>query len=231
MTYPTNFMRLALVMLVAAGSFYATPTFAQMTPVKETIQGMSQGSQNCLVLSFPEMGTKEIERAWEKYVKEFGGKTRKESKTGEIFTNNAVVKKFGDNTIDIYGKVTGDKNNASLAVFFNLGGAYLNSKDHPEKYKKAYDMLTQFGVATLREEVQNTMKDEDKKLRKEEDRLKGLVKNQAELEKGIENDKNKIKKAEDDIKKSIDAQKTQTVIVEKQKGVVEEVKKKLSELK
>ena len=47
---------------------------------------------------------------------------------------------------------------------FDLGGAYLNSKDHPEKFKVIETMLEDFASSTVNNWVEGVVRDEKKVL-------------------------------------------------------------------
>lgn len=228
------------IMTAALVATSLTATFAQKAEVTESAQSMNAGSQNAFSVKLPGTETKDVERAWEKYVKEFGGKTKKDKKTGEFLSNNCAIKKLnGDNTIDISARVSPEgKTDNTLTVWFNLGGAYLSSAAHADKVPFAKEMLMGFANSVSRTMIEDNLKEEQKKLKKEEDKLKDLEKDKKGLDSDIESYKKKIKKAEDDIKKAEDdikknaeTQKIQAAAIGTQKEVVEVVKKKLDNLK
>lgn len=224
------------ILLAAFWAATATWSFAQSAVVKEGNNSMSLGSYNALSVELPGTETKEVEKAWDKFIDEYKGKTKKDKKSGEIFTDNATIKSWGNNTVDIYAKVTpssaakgalGNK----LDVWFDLGGAYLSSSTHQDKYKYAEKMLQDFALSVSRTMIEEELKEQQKNLKKEEKTLTDLEKDKAGLEKDIESYKEKIKKAESDIEANIAKQKEQAAAIEKQKAVVSEVQKKLDSLK
>ena len=138
--------QILFAVLFAAGTTWA---FAQTAVVKEGNNSMSLGSYNSLSVDLPGTETKEVEKAWDKFLDDYKGKTKKDKKTGEIFTDNAVIKPWGNNTVDIYAKVTPSSSGKGalgnkLDVWFDLGGAYLGSSSHQDKYKYAEKMLQDF---------------------------------------------------------------------------------------
>lgn len=207
--------------------------FAQNIVVTEAAAAMSQGSNNSFTVKLPGTEQKNVEKAWKNFVESYKGKTKSDKKTGELLANNSIIKEInGDNTIDVYSKVTADtKTDNTLTVWFNLGGAYLSSQAHGDKAKIAQKMLADFALSVSRTMLEEQLKEEEKKAKKEADKLKDLEKDKADSEKDIESYKKKIAKAEDDIKKNIEKQKEQTADLEKQKDVVTEIKKKISNLK
>ncbi len=213
--------------------FTTIAAFAQNVVVTEGAAAMSQGSNNGFTVKLPGTDKKDVEKAWKKFVDNYKGKQKFDKKTEELLANNSVIKEInGDNTIDIYSKITADsKTDNTLTVWFNLGGAYLSSQAHGDKAKIAQKMISDFALSVSRTMLEDQLKEEEKKAKKELEKLKDLEKDKAELEKDIESYKKKIAKAEDDIKKNVEKQKDQTATLEKQKDAVEVVKKKISSLK
>lgn len=113
--------------------------------IKEEERPMTNGVQNAYVIEIVGGTTKAIEKSWSSYLKQYKGKTKKNKKTGEFFTNDARIKNLSDNTVDIYSKLVSSGNNTILTVWFDLGGAYLSSVSHPEKTSKGEAILLEFG--------------------------------------------------------------------------------------
>ena len=221
--------KIVVTLLVAIISVSAM--FAQN--VVEQSMAMSLGTNNGFSVKLPGTDKKDVIKAWEKYLKEYKGKTKTDKKTDEIVSNNANIKKInGDNTVDIYAKVTEDgKESNTLSVWFNLGGAFLSSQAHGDKAKEAQAMLSAFALSVSRTMIEEQLKEEQKKMKKEEGTLKDLEKDKKGLEKDIEDWKKKIAKAEGEIKTNEEKQKTQTAAIATQGEVVKEVSKKLDSLK
>ncbi|MEY4926890.1 MAG: hypothetical protein RI894_1326 [Bacteroidota bacterium] len=222
------------ILFAATVALFSTiAAFAQNVVVTEGTASMSQGSNNAFTVKLPGTDRKDVEKAWKNFIDNYKGKLKTDKKTDETLANNSIIKEInGDNTIDVYSKITADsKTDNTLTVWFNLGGAYLSSQAHGDKAKIAQKMIADFALSVSRTMLEEQLKDEEKKAKKEAEKLKDLEKDKAELEKDIESYKKKIAKAEDDIKKNVEKQKDQTAALEKQKEAVEEVKKKISSLK
>ena len=111
--------------------------------IVETQNMSSQGTHNSFVLSLPTMDNDLAEEVWKKLVKEYKGKTRYNKKIGEYFTDDGVVKGMSNNTVDIYSRIQGGK----IILWFDLGGAYLNTIEHPERIFAAEDVFSQYEYA------------------------------------------------------------------------------------
>ena len=103
----------------------------QAQKVKETTANMSQGEKNAFMLNTPDIDTKGTGIIWMDFMKPYKGKTQFNKKTGEWFTDNAKIPRMSDNTMDVYTIFQEKgKNTRGVMVWFDLGGAFLSSKDH-----------------------------------------------------------------------------------------------------
>lgn len=204
-------------------SLFATVAFGQIT---EGQSYMSAGTFNSLTIVLPEGSEKEAPKEWVKFFKKYG-KTKKNRKTDEYFTDNAEILGMSNNSVDVYTKFNGN----TMTVWFDLGGAYLSSFDHAEGYAIGEQVLMDFGLHLQILMVEDELKEEEKTLKNLESDHEKLVKNKATLEKNIEDWKAKIAQAEADIEKNISDQEAKTNEIGQQKTVIEQVKARLAELK
>lgn len=231
-----------IVGMCILGAF--TNSWAQK--IVETNSAMSQGSNNALTVDLPGVKAKEAMKEWESYVKQFDGKTKSDKKTGEIFSDNAKMKAInGNNTIDIYAKAVDNSTGATLSVWFDLGGAFLSSREHAQNYPAAEQIVQKFSLGVSRGLIEEELKAEVKKQKELEEQYKDLSKEKDKMEKNIkerENDiedyKKKIEKAKADIEKTkgdiqtnVGKQKDKQKEVDDQKEVVKKVESKLKEFK
>ena len=110
---------------------------------EESKEKMSQGVQNCIKVYIPDAKQENVERDFEKFMKTYNAKG--DEKKGEYFFDNAEIKSFGNNLVDVYSIAQQKAGGVELLVFFDLGGAFLNSTDHAEKYKEAVSIVKRFG--------------------------------------------------------------------------------------
>jgi hypothetical protein len=172
--------------------------------VREQNAPMSLGSYDCLVMDLPATDAETARDIWEKFVKDFDGKTKYDKKTGEVFTDNAVIKDInGNNTIDLYASFRQVGPSVQLSVWFNLGGAYLNSRDHGPAFASGQNVLYRYSREVARHQQQELVKAEKKKAEELHGQLKdlekeknGLEKDNEGLAKDIEGYKKKIAEAE-----------------------------------
>jgi hypothetical protein len=60
--------------------------FNQLTAqdIKEMVLPMSDGDKNALVLTLPKTDAKEVEKTWQKFIKDYDGKTKKNKKQAKF---------------------------------------------------------------------------------------------------------------------------------------------------
>jgi len=219
------FTGMAIFMLVTVG-------FSQRKiEVNETSFGFSTGNQHALYVTVFESSSKDVSKAWQKKLKDFKGKINE--KKGEISSDNALIKDFKDNNaVDIYTRFEDTKDgNTKMYVAINMGGAYLSSSDHPDKFKVMKKILYEFAKKMSEEVVNKQIKNASKILAGFESEQKNLEKENERLHKDIENYKEKIKKAEDDIKKNLADQEAKKKELEVQQKAVDALQEKLKGIK
>lgn len=204
-------------------TLFTTVSFGQIT---EGQSYMSAGTFNSLTIVLPEGSDKDAAKEWIKFFKKYG-KTKKNRKTDEYFTDNAEILGMSNNSVDVYAKFNGN----TMTVWFDLGGAYLSSYEHPDGYALGEQILMDFGLHLQILMVEEEIKAEEKTLKNLEAEHEKLVKNKATLEKNIEDWKAKIAQAEADIEQNISDQESKTNEIGQQKTVIEQVKARLAELK
>ncbi|MCO4819852.1 MAG: hypothetical protein KC517_09525 [Bacteroidetes bacterium] len=64
---------------------------AQVTSVAPVTLNMSQGIQSGFKVLIPEVEAKEAQRAWEKLMKQYGGKTLKVPKSSDLVSSNVLI--------------------------------------------------------------------------------------------------------------------------------------------
>jgi hypothetical protein len=231
-----NFKQLIFASAIA---FFVTPSVSNaqlttkggmaFTAVREGERVMSQGSKNALTIDLPKTTVKEAEKLWKDYAKQFKGKTDKNKKTDEWFTDNALIASIGGaNTVDMYTKFSESGDITTVGLWVDLGGAYVGSQEFADKYAEAEKILQNFAVTVIREQTKKQLSDQQDDLKKMEKAQKKLEDKNADLLKDIENWKKKIAQAETDIQTNLKQQEEQKIKVEGQKKLVDEIAKKLN---
>ncbi len=211
--------------ILALFTFLSLQISAQKIKVEEEKANLGGGKNPALVVTIYEASEDDINSGWKTIMKGYNGKVS--TKDDGHMADNVVIKELGNNTNDVYYKVekVSDKEH-KLIVAVNLGGAFMNSKDHSAQndfYKK---LMKDFASKSSKDAFADELKTATKALTKLEGTQKGLEKDQVDLKKEIENFKAKIKHDEEDIaKNTTDLGKSKTDI-EAQKKVVDELTKK-----
>lgn len=205
--------------------------FAQIT-VSEVSETFSQGTQKGLSIEIPEVTAEFMLDEWKDFIGKYDGKTKIEKKLGESFTDNAVIKEINaNNTIDIYAKVIGKDKSQKLVVFFNLGGAYMNSSTHATQYKAAENLVIQFSRKALKSDMKNRLEAAEKLLKEYNKDKKELEQDQSKSLSNIEKYKAEIKKEEENIELNKKKQGEKDTQIGSQNKVVEDLRQKYEQMK
>ncbi|MEM6697131.1 MAG: hypothetical protein AAF599_01955 [Bacteroidota bacterium] len=213
--------------LVFVLSFISFSAFSQ---VKEEARLLSGEEKNAFSIDLPKTEKKEVEKAWAKFIKEYKGKTKLNKKTGITFSDDSTIKGMSNNTVDVHAQVMEKGENTELVVWYNLGGAYLNSEMHGEETMVGKNLLTDFTLTVSTAAIEELLAAEEatlKELTKEQEKLE---KEKKEYEAEIKKYEEKIKEARTNIEKNAKAQVTQKEKVAQQQHVVDGVKEKLKKV-
>ena len=199
-------------------------SYAAQCQVSEGLRSMSQGNNNALVVSLVGVSQNDAEKIWKKYMDEFGGKSKFNKKSGELYTDNASLPTISENTVDVYGKAE------KLASWFDLGGAYLSNAAHPERYKAGSDIMIGFLKEIERFKISESLKVEERKLDKLNGNLKDLVRTNESLAKDIKKAEEKIADAKLKIEQNTKGQAAKQSEIDAQKALVDGVKSNLEKI-
>jgi hypothetical protein len=200
-------------------------SFAQ---VNEEPRSMTQGMNNALVINIPNADDKMVERLWKNFMKLKDSKTKKIKKSEEWFSDNANIPGIsGSNDIDVYATFEQTGSDIIMTVWFDIGGSFLNSTDHPERYTAGENFLIAFETEVYKEGVRAKIKEEENNMQKLESDLKKLVRTNDRLLREIEIAKKKIEKAEAAIVDNLQEQEETNTKIDAQKVIVDNTKKKM----
>ncbi len=203
--------------------FLLTPlSISAQVIVQEGIKQMSKGDQNCFYIDLPAENAKLAMDVWKDFMKDYkSGKTKTDRKTKEIFTDNAVVKDMSDNTVDVYARING----STLTAWFDLGGAFLSSAQHPKRYPTVERMLNSYYFKLSKELAKEDVERREAELKSLEKELKKLEDQQKDLHETIEKAKETIAKAEADIAANNEMQGSKKTEIENKAAEVNAAKK------
>lgn len=196
--------------------------------IMESAKVMSQGDNNALTVKLPDTEVKVVEKEWESFIKGYKAKLRKIKKSSEIFADDAKIEDISSNTVDVYALVSERGEDTELSVWFDLGGAYLNSETHPDQYVKAQGMLNDFLGRVSKTYIANLLNEEQKKLKDLEGNLKDIEKSSENSVKDIAKFEEKIAEAKANIEKCKGDKENALKEIEAQKAAVKKVKMQLN---
>ena len=197
--------------------------------VTEGSEVLSEKVTNAMTVMVHDGDMKDVDKAWKKQLKDLKGKV---SDKKEIFADDCKMKTMGDNTFDLYSKteeVAGE--GVKLIVGVDLGGAYLSSAAHPEKFKVMRDFVYSFGVEANKAAIGKEIEAQEKVLKKLQGELEGLEKDDKKLDSDIADYKEKIQKAEADKLTNGKNREAKSSAISAQQQVVDGVKAKQAAVK
>ncbi len=205
---------------------FTTSSFAQ---ISETKRMMSQGNNNAITLEVANAGDNLISDVWKNFIKDnYKGKTKYDRREKEHITDDIDIPSLGQgNTIDMYVSIEEKGSDATFYLWCDLGGAYLSSKEHPNRFDAAETMLLRFGLEIEKEKLRLEIEEEEKNLKKMEGDLRKLENDNDRYHKIIEKAKKEIQEAEDDISKNLQEQEMAKDKIRAQEDVVEQLRQKL----
>lgn len=201
-------------------------------PIQEGPRSMSQGAHNSLSILIENADPKFAEKIWKEYLKDFNAKPEKVRGFSDQLIDNIDIPGVGrGNTIDLYFEMEKRGAHSLLITWFDLGGSYLSSTDHLERYEDAQRFLTEYSLKVQRALTQIEMESEEKRLADLQDELARLQKDKQRLEAVIAKAEKEIQEAQAGIKKNEADQESRKKDIEAQQNAVEKVRQKFAKFK
>lgn len=216
---------ITLIAAITTTSFF----YAQQIKITEENVSFSNGSHNAIVVTIPHGNKEVVDKELKSELKDWGGKYN--SGKGEMTTSQSTVKSMGDKPFDGYARILdGGENFVKVAFAVDLGGAYLDSKQHGAQFSAMKQRAEKFASRAAMQSIEDELAVEAKVLKTMEKEKVELEKTIEESKKDIEDYKKRIAEAEQKIKDSeagvvkkteeITAQTTRIGDVEKKKKAV-----------
>lgn len=209
----------------------SVPLFSQKgLELSEQNFAFSSGAKNSIVVQVPYGNQSIVDQVLQKELKSWNGKLK--SSSGEYFLSQASGKFMGGKPFDVYAKsILSDGQMIAVAFAVDLGGAFLNSTDHPTQFLAMQAKVKQFAVDAAQKCI-------EAELDIEEDRLKELQKEFKRLEKKKQSDlasiskyKRKIADTEKRIEQCEKDQISKKADIDAQQGKIKSVEKKKKEIR
>jgi hypothetical protein len=218
-------MRLVILIFSVVISGYA---FCQSMRVKEGSVSTSKGSQNALSIEIPFVDEAFFQDELKSYLKDWG--KCKESK-GEYCVQLGEWKDYGKKTFDVYARYDFKQDApVSVSFAFDLGGAYLNSKEHSSQFELFKKSIESFGRKCASNYINNLLDKENKVLKNFEKEQKDLEEDKYDMEKEIEDYKKKIEENLKKIEENKTSQEKQKEAIKNQTIKIQEIDKKKKDI-
>jgi molecular chaperone DnaK (HSP70) len=217
------------VTLFIATTLLATWAVGQEVKTSNEKVSFSHGSFDAIVVSIPYANKDVVEKELKSEMKDWGGKYN--SSKDEYTAKQAKMKAMGDKYFDGYAKIIESGSDIKVAFAVDLGGAYLNHREHGEQHKAIENRVKKFGQTASKESINGMIEVETKTLKKLNGEKEDLLKDIDDSKKDIENYKKKIADAEQKIKEDESATQkkegeisTQTTKLEEVQGLLKKIK-------
>jgi hypothetical protein len=209
--------------LLALASFAFLTGHSLAQDVRSSKAIMSLGNQDAFYIQIDGANAKMSENVWKSFMKDTG-KTRYNKKAKEFNSMGAVVPLIrSGKPMDIYASHKEGVNQATTYVWFDIGGAFANPKDHPELTNGINLFLTQFYLAVKKAVLEEMLREEEKRLDNLNKDLNRLVRQNESLHKDIEKLQDAILKAERDIENNLLDQDAKNKEIENKKKDIDKV--------
>lgn len=200
------------------------PSWA-LAQVREVYLDMSAGQQPALVLEIPGVSQDLVSDYWKQYMKDFyREKPKWQRRDDEWLSDDADISALSvDNTVDVYAKTEEQGENVEIQLWVDLGGAFLNSREHPDRYTEAEKLLLRFALEVAREKMRLDIKAQEDRLKEMNRDLERLASQKERSEREIERAKETIRQAEADIKQNLQEQADMQAKIAEQEKLVKKM--------
>ncbi|MHC1707902.1 MAG: hypothetical protein AB9842_10310 [Bacteroidales bacterium] len=216
------------VTIIIITIFFAFMANAQQISVKENIEKIAGGINNALVVNIPEADKDDVSKAWRKLMNGSGAKV---SGRSDIEAENVKIPLITADTLFIFTSLDQKDGYVKQISAFRIQGVFLSSVNNPSSFREAERLIYNFAFDQAREAVQEKVSREKKLLARLEKEFNDLDSENKDLAKDIENYTKRIQKAQETIKANEKKKESTSKDIEKQKQTVEDVLKKLSNIK
>lgn len=209
-----------------------TSTSQDKSLVYQSDEPMATGTNSALILITEVTSEKLVERSWKDFMKDYNGKTKNVRGSKEDLTSGAsIVGINGVNPINIYTRTAINVDGyVELLTWFDLGEEYLDGSRR-QQYDEAEKMLLKFAHTVKVEGTSIELEDAEKKLKSFESEMDKLKRQNNGYLKDIEDAEKRIAQAKENIVKNEEQQADSTQKIDLQNQLVDEIKRRLSEMK
>ena len=193
---------------------------------------MSAGQQSALILEIPSVSQELVSDHWKQYMKDFyREKPKWQRRDDEWLSDDADISVLGaGNTVDIYAKTREREDNVEIQMWVDLGGAFLNSREHPDRYTEAEKLLLRFALEVAKEKMRLDIEEQEDLLKDMNQDLSRLSSQKKRSEREIKRAKETIQKAEADIEQNLQEQEEMQAKITQQEELIKKLQKQRSGL-
>jgi hypothetical protein len=166
--------------------------------IAEEPHNNSKGTENAFVVMVPQYKATDLKKEWENYLKENGQVDIKEN-SGEISALNAKIDKISMENINHYALFDETVDGPKLVAFFAINDTFISTANNSVVAGSIDKFMMDFAKSAYSKRVQEELKTEQEKLKSLSDELAELEKKENECHQNIVNSQNKIEKINNDI--------------------------------
>lgn len=193
---------------------------------------MSEGIHEAVLFNINQVDSRTVEKLWDDFIDEFGGKTKRKRREGEYQTEGAsIVQLTGTKPVNVFFKAEDFGDNSRVSVWFKTDGAFLEFSSNPGMQKQVVTLLSDFKHSIKVHLANEQMEQEEKKLKDLERELGKLERMKERYEKEIERAKETIADNEQNLEENKALQEAKVTEIEAQKLIVEKVLQMLNDLR
>lgn len=183
--------------------------------ILQQVKTMSKGENTAVVVKIPETLIKEVQKNWEKFIKN-KTKSKVQNTLDETWISATTVSSIYQDPINIYSKIIQTPDGVDISAFFEINGAFITAQDN-DKMTAAGEYMRTFAIRQYKLAIENQLKTEEKNLKTMKQELTKLQKENERLHKGIKVNESNIINTESDIQINASDQVRKATEVEKQK--------------
>jgi len=192
----------------------------------ESKQELSVGLQNAFAMDHPGADDKQVEKALDNNLKEYG-KVKRNRKADEWYCEECKIPTISSNQIKVYYKIDEGKGQTTSYLFFDDGGKFLSS-ENSDKVEAIKRFNTAVANDVQKMVIGEELESEEDLLKDRQKELEKFEKKNKDLHEDIEDYKEKISKAEKEIEQNLQQQEDKKIEIEQQKNKVGTVTSKLN---
>jgi len=208
---------------------FTTFTLSAQT-VTEQSTSMSLGKQNAFYLELDQTNMDVAEDVLKDFVKEYG-KLKRNRKAKEYYSSEITISQInGNDPFNLYVKLDEKMDMVATYLWVDLNGRFADSVEDPQVAEGAMEFLKKYYIMVQKERLNRLMEEEEDNFKDLEKDLKKLIKENEKFHDKIEDAKEEIIKNEKNIEENLQFQEEQRMKIERQKQLLEEIKKEYNNI-